>query len=102
MATAFAFFRNCERHDSKQDRACVKKGMVKFNMGASNIIKRDNNLLLSTIGDTRYLAWWKISDLDYRLTGMCETMSRIVCHTSLLKKDDYRLKGLPMNNRTCT
>ena len=29
-------------------------------------------------------------------------MSRIMCHTSLLKRDDYRLKGLPMSNRTCT
>ena len=33
---------------------------------------------------------------------MCETMSRIICHTSLLKRDDYRLKGLPMSNLTCT
>ena len=62
---------------------------------------RENDLLKSTIGDTRYLSWWAISDLDYRLVHMCETMSRIICHTSLLKRDDYRLKGLPMSNRTC-
>ena len=28
-------------------------------------------------------------------------MSKIICHASLLKKDDYRLKGLAMSNRTC-
>ena len=72
------------------------------NLRAANIIQKDNNLLSSTIGDTRYLTWWRISDNDYRLTGMCETMSRIVCHTSLLKQDDFRLKGMPMSNRTCT
>ena len=72
------------------------------NWHASDTVFRENDLLKSTIGDTRYLSWWAISDLDYRLVHMCETMSRIICHASLLKRDDYRLKGLPMSNRTCT
>ena len=72
------------------------------NWRASNLILNDNDLLMSIIKDTRYLSWWRISDLDYRLTNMCETMSKIVFHASLLKRDDYRLKGLPMSSRTCT
>ena len=28
-------------------------------------------------------------------------MSEIICHASLLKKDDCRLKGLPISNGTC-
>ena len=35
------------------------------------------------------------------LVKMCESMSKIICHASLLKKDDYRLKGLTMSHRTC-
>ena len=71
------------------------------NQRASNLILKDNQLLVSIIKDMRYLSWWRISDLDYKLTGMCETMIRLICHTSLLKRDDYRLKGSPMSNRTC-
>ena len=72
------------------------------NWHASNTVFRENDLLMRTIGDTRYLSWWAISDLDYRLVQMCETMSRIICHASRLKRDDFRLKGLPMSSRTCT
>ena len=70
------------------------------NWHASNTVLRENDLLKKTIGNSRYLSWWAISDYDYRLIQMCEIMSRIICHTSLLKRDDYRLKGLPMSNRT--
>ena len=71
------------------------------NWRAANTIYKDNDLLISTMGDTRYLNWWRISDMDYRLVKMCETMSKIICHASLLKRDDYRLKGAPMSSRTC-
>ena len=36
-----------------------------------------------------------------RMVKMCETMSRIICHASLLKKDDFRLKGSTMSHKTC-
>ena len=70
------------------------------NWHASNTVLRENDLLKKTIGNSRYLSWWAISDYDYRLIHMCETMSRILCHTSLLKRDDYRLKGSQMSSRT--
>ena len=71
------------------------------NWRAANIILKENDLLSLTIGDTKYLTWWYLSDLDHRLISMCENMSKILCHASMLKKDDYRLKGMPMSNRTC-
>ena len=72
------------------------------NWHSTNTILKENDLMCRIIGDTRYLTWWAISDLDYRLVRMCEDMSKIICHASLLKRDDYRLKGLTMSNRTCT
>ena len=71
------------------------------NWKAANTILKENDLLTRTVGDSRYLTWWKIGDIDYRLVRMCESMSKIICHASLLKTDDYRLKGLPMSHRTC-
>ena len=76
--------------------------MEDANRRASNLILRDNDLILTIINDTRYLSWWRVSDLDYRQTSMCEIMGKIICHASLLKRDDYRLKNLPMSSRTCT
>ena len=69
---------------------------------ASNFLFKDNDLLALTVGKTRYLSWWYISDMDYRYIKMCETMAKIICHTSRLKRDDFRLKGSPMSTRTCT
>ena len=68
---------------------------------AYNYISKDNDLLALTVGKTWYLTWWYISDIDYTLVRMCETMAKMICHTSRLKKDDFRLKGLSMSNRTC-
>ena len=70
------------------------------NWRATNVIFKDNNLWKMTIGKTRYLAWRYLSDMDYRLVRMCEAMSKSVCHASLLKHDDPRLKRLSMSNRT--
>ena len=76
--------------------------MEDANQRASNLILKDNQLLMSISKDTRYLSWWRMSDVDYKLTGMCETMCRLICHASLLKSDDFRLKCSPLSNRTCT
>ena len=71
------------------------------NWRAANIILKDNDLLSMVMGDTKYLTWWYLSDIDYKCTKMCETMGKLICHASRLKQDDYRLKGLSMSNRTC-
>ena len=72
-----------------------------INWRASNMIHQDNDLLALTIGDSRYLSWWHLCDIDYRLINMCENLSKIVCHASLLKRDDFRLRGMTMSNKTC-
>ena len=40
----------------------------------------------------QYLIWWQISDSRPDLMQICENMAKLVCKTSLLKADDYRLK----------
>ena len=44
---------------------------------ATSIITNDNDLLALTIGNTRYITLWYLSDLYSRLTKMCETMSKV-------------------------
>ena len=60
-----------------------------YSKSASLVYER-NGLLLGTIGNPVYLNWWLLADNMHHLQGMCETMSRLVCHTSLLKDDDMR------------
>ena len=60
-----------------------------------DIIKR------STIGPG-YSVWWSISDVDQRCMKQCETMVKLITHTSLLKDDDCRLKRLPYGSKMCT
>ena len=48
------------------------------NWRATNIIRKDNDLLMHTMGETKYITWWAISDLDYRLMSMCEDMSKLI------------------------
>ena len=50
----------------------------------------------------RYLVWWSISDNDHTCMYFCETMARIVCHASLLKSDDLRLKSQHRTARLCS
>ena len=57
----------------------------------TSLVYERNDLLLGTIGNPAYLIWWFLADNMHHLQGMCETMSRLVCHTSLLKDDDKRL-----------
>ena len=58
---------------------------------STSLVYERNDLLLGTIGNPAYLNWWFLADNMHHLQGMCETMSRLVCHTSLLKDDDKRL-----------
>ena len=66
-----------------------------------SITTNDSNILYKTIGTPRYLSWWQISDNLLIHTRMCESLARIVCKSSLLKSDDYRLKSLTPCNRVC-
>ena len=65
------------------------------------ILNNRNDLLYKTIALPRYISWWRVSDSRPELMKMCENLSRMICHTSRLKCDDYRLKDLPMSHKTC-
>ena len=55
------------------------------NWHATNTILKESDLLCRIIGESRYLTWWAISDLDYRLVCMCEDMSKIFAMQVYLK-----------------
>ena len=48
-----------------------------------------------------YSIWWMISDIHQDYMRRCETMVRILCHTSLLKCDDVKLIGSTFSARSC-
>ena len=52
--------------------------------------------------DCRYLTWWYLSDKYPQVIRSCEVMARLVCHASLLKTDDVRLKRLNRSDRVCS
>ena len=48
-----------------------------------------------------YLTWWSIADMYPQYIKECEIMAKIVCHASLLKGDDFKLKSLVGTTRMC-
>ena len=65
------------------------------------MIRQRNDLLSNTVGNTQYLTWWHIADLVPQHQKMCETVARIICHTSLLKDDDPRCRDGSNSLRNC-
>ena len=68
---------------------------------AVNTMNKDNDLLSSVMPGNRYLAWWQMADFMHNMIKECECVAKILCHTSLLKCDDYRLKGQPPSVKVC-
>ena len=54
------------------------------------------------MGKSQYLTWWHISDNLPQTQGMCETMSRLICHASRLKDDDFKLARGSHSEKVCT
>ena len=49
--------------------------------------------------------WWRKPEYPAKTTDMmrwCENLAKIVCRSSRLKADDYRLKGSPQSAIACT
>ena len=61
----------------------------------------ENDLLACTMNGARYTVWWQLSDYDSDMMKICECIAKILCHTSLLKVDDYRLKDQPPSSKIC-
>ena len=70
--------------------------MVEFNLHQSL------DLLHMVCYENRYLTWWAISDRYPQNISVCETLAKLVCHASLLKVDDVRLKGSSLASKFCT
>ena len=58
-------------------------------------------MLYKTITKSQYLIWWLIADNCPGMQRVCEVMARLICRTSLLKADDFRLKDSPVGARMC-
>ena len=65
------------------------------------MLQKSLDLVSSINSSPRYLTWWALSDKYPEYMYMCETMSRLVCHASLLRMDDLRLKKSTMYDRCC-
>ena len=59
------------------------------------------DLLSNVCTASRYVIWWQIADKFHFLISECEIMVKILCHASLLRVDDVRLKSLPIATRLC-
>ena len=58
-----------------------------------NRLHRSLGLMKNISVDCRYLTWWRISDKYPTLIKKCETLVKIVSHSSILRSDDLRLKN---------
>ena len=68
----------------------------------TSVLNKNNDLLMKICSTSRYLPWWELSDISPDMIGICETMSRLICHASRLKSDDLRLKGCSPCTRVCS
>ena len=64
-------------------------------------INEGTTLLHKVMGQTQYVSWWELSDAKPTLMWMCETMVKILCHSSQLREDDYNLRGKLLNYKVC-
>ena len=68
---------------------------------STSILHKENDLLVNALTKTRYLTWWEMSDHYHDRIKECETMVKLISHSSKLKGDDVRLKALTPSHRTC-
>ena len=59
------------------------------------------DLISLTMDHTSYSVWWIIADNNQRFMKKCEVMIKLLCHASLLKEDDSRLKSAPFGSKCC-
>ena len=51
--------------------------------------------------DCRYLNWWMMLDNDPSITRKCEILAKLICHASMLKSDDFKLKRQSNVHKMC-
>ena len=72
-----------------------------FRLWASNGILNGDTIFRSVCGTSHYISWWSLSDVRPQLRRMCEIMVKLVCNSSLLKSDDFSLKGCSDAAKLC-
>ena len=70
--------------------------------GLESRLHKELALFMRINQETWYLTWWALSNKFPNIIHICENLARIICHSSLLKCDDIRLKSLPPVSRICT
>ena len=66
------------------------------------LLHRNLDLLVNVSNETKYLRWWKLSDKFPEHVKKCETLSKMLCHSSNLRNDDCKLKGETRTHKLCT
>ena len=69
---------------------------------STSFLKKDDDLLMKVMDNTKYPSWWELSDRFPTAIRMCETMAKLLSHASRLKCDDIRLKGLTHSHKACS
>ena len=67
-------------------------------------LKEENrflDLINLTMEQPAYSIWWMLTDYDRQYVKQCEIMVKLLCHTSMLKSDDCRLRRKPFGSRMC-
>ena len=54
----------------------------------TNLLK-STKYINATINVVKPLVWWQLSDISPDMMLCCETMSKLVCKASKLKRDNY-------------
>ena len=75
----------------------------KENERIRTLMRENRNMdLIQMVSPTlRYSVWWSIADMDQQYMRRCEIMVKLLCHASLLKGDDGRLRRKPFGSRSC-
>ena len=96
---------NGHYYSKEQWKGLVWQNIWKLEDSNCAILYKDPNrniTVYNVMDGTYYLVWWIISDTKPEMISICEDMARIVCDTSLLKTNDYRLKGKTYGAKMCT
>ena len=56
-------------------------------------LHKSMDLLSNVCPSSRYLNWWAISDKYPQYTKKCEILCKLLCHSSVLRVDDFKLKS---------
>ena len=64
-------------------------------------LHRSLDILSGVSTVTRYLPWWSIADKYPERIRDCEILTKLICHASLLRGDDFKYKNQTGVNRMC-